>query len=127
MTFEKRPFLRRLSRTVRHLFPRVLVLVAMVFFSATPSVAMVRTIAAAGSSERPAQTAPGQVIDEEEPPGVHQRHHVELRDLAGHRFERVAMGEVALRHRAAWDMERAARRWERGQAAPRAPPHRLLN
>ena len=127
MTFEKRPFLRRLSRVVRHFLPRGMILLAAALFSVMPAWVAARTLTAACSEQAP-ETSPAEPLDEEEAPeAALHRHHVEIQQASPRRAESASVGGVAVRHRMEWDATRAALRWQRYQAPPRAPPHRLLN
>ncbi len=127
MTFEKRPFLRRLSRMVRHFLPRGVILLAAALFSVMPAWVAARTITAVCSEQAP-ETGPAEELDEEEAPeAALHRHQLEIQQASPRRDERVSVGGVAVRHRMEWDAARAALRWQSYQAPPRAPPHRLLN
>jgi hypothetical protein len=130
MTVEKRPSPRRSPRPLRHLAARGLVLLAAALFSVLPTWSAARCIAAICVDRDPApQTAPREAFNEEEeaPEAALHRHHIEIRRADADRSERAVAGESAVRHRLEWDMERAALRWSKYQAPPRAPPHRLLN
>ncbi len=129
MTITQR-LLRRLRRSYRNALPRVLVLLTAALLVVTPGGMAARVIAACATSsgELPQGTAGG-AIDEEEVPetAALPRSDVVLHRAQERRTEGVAWSGVVLRHRTEQDSVLVARRWERYQAPPRAPPHRLLN
>lgn len=131
MTLLKRPFQRCLSLGLRSLgrafFPRLVLVLAVFTFSASPTWSVVRAVVAACSSGAP-ETAPAESFEEEEnqESAALHRHHVEIRRVAERKAEHAPVAGGLFRHRMEWDEAAVARRWSRYEAPPRAPPPRLL-
>ncbi len=123
MTFLKRPF----QRAARAFFPRLVLVLAVFTFSASPTWSVVRAVAAA-CSEGASQIAPAESFEEEESQesAALHRHHLEIRRVAPRRAELVPVSGGVFRHRMEADQIAVARRWSMYQAPPRAPPLRLL-
>lgn len=131
MTFSKRPFSRCLStglrRIARAFFPRLVLVLAVFTFSASPTWSVVRVVVAACSEGAP-ESAPAESFEEEEnqESAALHRHHLEIRRVVERRAQLVPVTGGVFRHRMAEDQIALARRWSRYQAPPRAPPLRLL-
>ena len=115
------PLHRRLWRSVAVVLAALLAVV--------PAWTTARSVAAAVSLvDSGAQTAPVDVLEDEETlEAALPRADLEVHTAADRRDERVPLGGMERRHRVEHDAEAAARRWASYRAPPRAPPRRLLN